>query len=70
MDKPAFLKEFDNILNECRENYLGPETDIGNWIYAQPRKNDMDDLNRVARDCLYRIQRGISLKESKKEARI
>jgi len=64
MDKPDYLIEFDSIISECRKLYKGSESDIGSWIYRQKRDNDTTDLNRVAKDCLWRIQKGISIKRS------
>jgi hypothetical protein len=62
LDKEKFLNEFNQILANCRSEYIGPESDIGNWIYSQPRKNNYDDLNRVANACLFKIRRGLSIK--------
>ena len=64
VEKPDYLIEFDEILNKCRELYKGNEADIGSWIYRQPRNNNYADLNRVARDCLWRIEKGISITRS------
>ena len=60
--KPDYLVEFDNIINKCRKLYKGKESDIGSWIYRQPRNNSTYDLNRVANECLWRIEKGISIK--------
>lgn len=64
VEKPDYLIEFDEIVNKCRELYKGNEVDIGSWIYRQPRNNNYADLNRVARDCLWRIEKGISITRS------
>lgn len=63
VEKPDYLKEFDSLLNECKKIYKGKESDIGNWIYRQKRINDKEDLNRVLKDCLWRIKKGISIAE-------
>lgn len=64
VEKPDYLIEFDEIIKNCRELYKGNEVDIGSWIYRQPRNNNYADLNRVARDCLWRIEKGISITRS------
>ncbi|MDQ5928276.1 MAG: hypothetical protein QG594_50 [Bacteroidota bacterium] len=64
VNKPEYLIEFDEIIKKCRELYKGNEVDIGSWIYRQPRNNNHEDLNRVARDCLWRIEKGISISRS------
>lgn len=64
VEKPDYLIEFDEIVNKCRELYKGNEVDIGSWIYRQPRSDNYADLNRVARDCLWRIEKGISISRS------
>lgn len=64
VEKPDYLIEFDEIVNKCRELYKGNEVDIGSWIYRQPRNDNYADLNRVARDCLWRIEKGISITRS------
>lgn len=64
VEKPDYLIEFDEIVNKCRELYKGNEVDIGSWIYRQPRNNNYADLNRVAKDCLWRIEKGISISRS------
>lgn len=64
VNKPEYLIEFDEIIKKCRELYKGNEVDIGSWIYRQPRNNNGEDLNRVARDCLWRIEKGISISRS------
>ena len=61
-----YLLEFNEILKKCRELYKGKESDIGSWIYRQPRNNSHEDLNRVARDCLWRIEKGISISREEK----
>jgi len=63
MVKPDYLIEFDELIKQCREAYKGKESDIGSWIYRQRRNNDKEDLNRVVKDCLWRIKKGISIKE-------
>jgi hypothetical protein len=60
-DKPDYLIEFDDIIKKCRLLYKGKESDIGSWIYRQKRINDTHDLNRVARECLWRITKGIGI---------
>lgn len=64
VEKPDYLIEFDEIVNKCRKLYKGNEVDIGSWIYRQPRNDNYADLNRVARDCLWRIEKGISITRS------
>ena len=64
VNKPEYLIEFDEIIKKCRELYKGNEVDIGSWIYRQPRNNNDEDLNRVAKDCLWRIEKGISISRS------
>jgi hypothetical protein len=60
-EKPEYLIQFDEIINKCRKLYKGKESDIGSWIYRQPRNNSTYDLNRVANECLWRIEKGISI---------
>lgn len=64
VEKPAYLVEFDELVRQCRESYKGNESDIGSWIYRQPRTNSEDDLNRVVKECLWRIKKGISIKNA------
>jgi len=61
VEKPKHLIEFDELVRQCRELYKGKESDIGSWIYRQPRNNDHEDLNRVVKECLWRIKKGISI---------
>jgi hypothetical protein len=62
--KPQYLIEFDEIIKKCRDLYKGKEIDIGSWIYRQKRNHTYEDLNRVAKECLWRIEKGISIKRS------
>jgi hypothetical protein len=62
--KPQYLIEFDDIIKKCRDLYKGKESDIGSWIYSQKRNHTYEDLNRVAKECLWRIEKGISIKRS------
>jgi hypothetical protein len=60
--KPKYLIEFDKALNECRELYKGPESDIGNFIYRDKANNKFWGPTHSAKECLYRIKRGIAIK--------
>ena len=60
--KPDYLVKFDEAVAKCRRLYKGPESDIGNWIYKQPRWNDQWGLTKIAQECARRIERGIAIK--------
>ena len=68
--KPEYLKRFDAAIGAARAEYLGPETDIGGFIYSQPGSNDPTRLAEIAENCLYRIRRGISIKTTTTEAHL
>lgn len=61
--KPKYLIEFDKALKECRDLYKGPESDIGNFIYRDKTRDQYWGLTHAARECLYRIKRGIAIKK-------
>lgn len=61
-EREKILFEFSELYKEAVSLYKGDVRHIGNWIYAQKRENDYEDLNRVLRDCIYRIKRGVSIK--------
>lgn len=68
--KPSYLTRFDAAIAAAREEYLGKESDIGNWIYSQPGANNPEKLADIAESCLYRIRKGISIKFNGTEAHI
>ena len=68
--KPGYLTRFDAAIAAAREEYLGRESDIGNWIYSQQGSSNPEKLADIAENCLYRIRKGISIEFDKTEARI
>lgn len=61
MDKPEYLVKFDEAVAKCRRLYKGNESDIGTWIYKQPRTDNKWGLTKIAQECARRIERGISI---------
>ena len=58
---PIEVSQFREITAECRKLYKGEKSDIGDWIYSHKKTSNIELLN-LAKDCLYRIKKGISIK--------